>query len=185
MDGYGVKVWDPNHPHDTSKVYTFQLYENQLEGLLQQAAAAIKLPTERDIKDKSKSNWISNIVVTFQILWFIAQLIGRAAQRLPTSTLELFTAGLVVCAIATHLAWLSKPQDVEELWILGEKNIFRKRIGRLRNLYQPTANSASIALPNLKLGQPHVVEKWRVVLCSSLPLHHRTLWSPALTGMGF
>jgi hypothetical protein len=126
MEGYGVKVWDPNHPNDTSKVYTFQLYENQFETLIQQASTRIELPTEKDINNKSKSNWISNIVVIFQVTWLVAQLIRRAAQRLPTSMLELFTAGLVVCALATHFAYWSKPQDVEELWILGEKTIFRK-----------------------------------------------------------
>lgn len=116
MEGYGVKVRDPNNP---TIVYTHQLYEWQVERLIQQSPTPVELPTEEDIRDKSKSNWISNVVVTFQVTWFLAQLMGRAAQHLPTSRLELFTAGLVICAIATHIAWWSKPQDVEKLCILG------------------------------------------------------------------
>jgi len=65
-----------------------------------------------DIDDRSKADWIIKSIALLQITWFIAQLIGRAAEGLPVTTFELFTLGTVICAIFTYCACLNKPFDV-------------------------------------------------------------------------
>jgi hypothetical protein len=71
-------------------------------------------PTLRDsdIDDRSKADWTTKGIALLQILYFLAQLVGRAVQHLPVTTLELFTLGMVVCAAVTYAAWWGKPFDV-------------------------------------------------------------------------
>lgn len=52
-----------------------------------------------------------------QASWLLFQLLGRAALRLPTSTLELTTAAIVICTFGTFLCWLHKPSDVQKGFI--------------------------------------------------------------------
>jgi hypothetical protein len=67
---------------------------------------------ESDIDDRDGTNWFLKIIALFQIIWFMAQAIGRGITGLPMSTLELFTLGNVLCAFCTYIAWWKKPYDV-------------------------------------------------------------------------
>jgi hypothetical protein len=44
-----------------------------------------------------------------QVVWFAAQIIGRAADGLAVTTIELFTLSNVFCTAITYLAWWHKP----------------------------------------------------------------------------
>jgi hypothetical protein len=72
----------------------------------------LELPTKAELMDMSKGNWISKSITSVQITWFVCQLIGRAVQNLPVTTLELFTCANVVCTVATYVGWWNKPLDV-------------------------------------------------------------------------
>lgn len=48
-----------------------------------------------------------------QILYFVTSLIARWAQGLAVTTLELFTLGLVICAVLMFIAWWKKPFEVQ------------------------------------------------------------------------
>jgi hypothetical protein len=76
---------------------------------------AIPLPEilEEEIEDRSKASWVTKSIALVQVSWFVAQLIGRAIQHLPVTTLELFTLGVVVCAFVTYACWWHKPYDVQ------------------------------------------------------------------------
>jgi hypothetical protein len=78
------------------------------------SSGALAWPTisGSDIDDRSKADWVFKSLAVIQIVWFIAQLIGRAAGALPVTTLELFTLGTVVCAAVTYAAWWEKPFDI-------------------------------------------------------------------------
>jgi hypothetical protein len=69
---------------------------------------------EEDIQDKSKGSWITKTVACIQIAWFLAQLVGRAAAKLPTSTLEMFTLAIVICTLISYGFWWDKPLDVSQ-----------------------------------------------------------------------
>lgn len=75
---------------------------------------AIPLPEIQadEIEDRSKASWATKSLALVQVSWFVAQLIGRAIQHLPVTTLELFTLGVVVCAFVTYACWWHKPYDV-------------------------------------------------------------------------
>jgi len=68
--------------------------------------------TSADLADKSKQDTIAKMVACFQISYLILQCLGRAAQRLTITTLELSALAIVVCSIMTSLCWWYKPADV-------------------------------------------------------------------------
>lgn len=75
---------------------------------------SIPLPTitKEEIADKSKADWVVKTLVSVQVLWFLLQLLGRAVQNLPVTTLELFTLAIISCAIVTYSLWWMKPLDI-------------------------------------------------------------------------
>lgn len=68
--------------------------------------------TSADLADKSKQDTIAKMVACFQSSYLILQCLGRAAQRLTITTLELSALAIVVCSIMTSLCWWYKPADV-------------------------------------------------------------------------
>jgi hypothetical protein len=68
--------------------------------------------SDAEIEDRSKADWIVKSLALTQILWFIVNLVGRWAQGLAVTTLELYTLSIVICGIVVFLAYWSKPFDV-------------------------------------------------------------------------
>ncbi|EMD31008.1 hypothetical protein CERSUDRAFT_60635 [Gelatoporia subvermispora B] len=65
-----------------------------------------------EIQDKSKDDWVSNVIALVQTAWFVLQCCARVAQHLPLSILELGTLGYVAATTAIHVFWMHKPKDV-------------------------------------------------------------------------
>ncbi|RYP17549.1 hypothetical protein DL765_004438 [Monosporascus sp. GIB2] len=65
-----------------------------------------------DIWDKSKQDRLTKAITSLQIGYLVLQCIGRAAQHLAITALELNTLAIVVCSLMTAFAWLHKPSDV-------------------------------------------------------------------------
>lgn len=55
----------------------------------------------------------SRFVAVFQATWFIVNLIARAIQHLPVTTIEVTTVSFVVILFGTAWCWKEKPSDVE------------------------------------------------------------------------
>lgn len=74
----------------------------------------INLPTVRpaEIQDKGKADQITTALALGQAGWFALELALRAARRLPTSQLETYTLGFVVCSIITYIMVWNKPKSV-------------------------------------------------------------------------
>jgi hypothetical protein len=70
------------------------------------------LPSEEQILDLSKANTVAKAITFVQILWVLAQIIGRLAQNLTVSTLEVATVAYIFCATITYIAWWNKPLDI-------------------------------------------------------------------------
>jgi len=68
--------------------------------------------SEKTIEDKTKADYFLKTIACMQALWFVIQCLGRAAQKLPLSTLELSTVAFVVMAFANYFFWRDKPLDV-------------------------------------------------------------------------
>lgn len=74
-----------------------------------------KLPriTSAEVQDKSNASSLTKLLVFWQALWMIVQVIGRAAHKLPVTLLELHTVLHAFCAVAMYFTWWAKPVDVE------------------------------------------------------------------------
>jgi hypothetical protein len=73
----------------------------------------ITLPTEAEIRDKSKSDSLAKIFVLIQTLWFVMQCIARQLERLTTTELEIVTLAYATISFGMFIAWWDKPRNVE------------------------------------------------------------------------
>ena len=77
-------------------------------------AGLLQPPRPCEIQDRSKSDWIAKSLVLVQITWFIAQCIGRRAQHLPLTELEVVTLAYTVVNVVIYAVWWEKPYHVAE-----------------------------------------------------------------------
>ncbi|KAK4167918.1 hypothetical protein QBC43DRAFT_310466 [Cladorrhinum sp. PSN259] len=68
--------------------------------------------SEEDIKDKSKGGSFAKGLACIQATWFCATCIGRVAQHLPLSQLELNTFAHALCTVIVYVLWWMKPLDI-------------------------------------------------------------------------
>jgi predicted metallopeptidase len=69
--------------------------------------------TEKEIKDKGRSDAVSKGLVVVQTMWFILQCITRRVNALPITELELVTLAFAALNFATYSLWWNKPLNVE------------------------------------------------------------------------
>ncbi|KAN0076495.1 hypothetical protein V8E54_006637 [Elaphomyces granulatus] len=104
MGGFEMQCTDANHRLNLKEIKDLITRE-----VIPVSSIAI---TEEEISNRSKTDQLSKLITCVQILWFIIQLAGRAVQHLPTTNLELFTLGIVVCSLGTYAAYWRRPQDI-------------------------------------------------------------------------
>lgn len=68
--------------------------------------------TVEEIWDKSKQDTLAKVITAVQVGYLVVQVIGRAAQHLAITTLELNALAIVICSLMTSYAWLHKPLDI-------------------------------------------------------------------------
>ena len=69
--------------------------------------------TEDEIWDKSKGDTLAKAIVALQTTWFLAQIIGRAMQRLTITELEVITLAYAAFNAVMYAFWWNKPLDVQ------------------------------------------------------------------------
>jgi len=69
--------------------------------------------TEKEIKDKSKGDYLSKGIVVVQTTWFIIQCIVRGANGLAVTELEVATLAFAALTGIIYYLWWNKPLDVE------------------------------------------------------------------------
>jgi len=77
--------------------------------------------TKEEISDKSKADNLVKAVAALQILWLVVSIITRKAYDLPISLLEVCTVAFAALSVATYVANLAKPKDVDVPVILNNK----------------------------------------------------------------
>ena len=70
------------------------------------------VPTEEEIKDKGKSDWLAKSVVLLQTSWFVMQCIARAIEHLPITHLEIVTLAYAAMNFVIFIFWWNKPLNV-------------------------------------------------------------------------
>jgi hypothetical protein len=108
-------------------------------------AGKIEFPTVtvEEIEDRSKADGFSKTIALGQTLWFVAQCIGRRAQHLDITLIELLTLSLAVLNGVMYYLWWNKPLDVRcpiRVYLIGdlddsERTVHHKPLSVERKLY--------------------------------------------------
>ena len=70
------------------------------------------MPTEAEIRDRGKSDWLAKSLVLLQTSWFIMQCIARAIGHLPVTHLEIVTLAYAAMNFVIYIFWWNKPLNV-------------------------------------------------------------------------
>ncbi|KAL8805756.1 MAG: hypothetical protein Q9182_001789 [Xanthomendoza sp. 2 TL-2023] len=100
----------------------FPINGKQLHWLIKRGYVEYPKMTAKEVWDKSKADGFQKLLTCLQTAWFIIQIIGRAIQKLPITTLEITTLSFVLCTLAMFSQWANKPLDVESPTILTSSN---------------------------------------------------------------
>lgn len=71
-------------------------------------------PSEEEIKDRSKADSLSKLIVLVQTLWFVMQCIARHIEHLPITELEIATLAYTVPILGIYICWWNKPLGVTQ-----------------------------------------------------------------------
>ncbi|KAF8331024.1 uncharacterized protein EI90DRAFT_3058240 [Cantharellus anzutake] len=85
----------------------------QYPGIIEKSGDHRRAVTTRDeILDRSKGDPFAKSIVVAQLLWFIAQYVGRWAAHLHRSQLEAMTLAYAVLSIIVYILWWDKPLNI-------------------------------------------------------------------------
>ena len=90
---------DPLHPLLTSDLTHDDIY-------------SFAMPTEVEIKDKGKSDWLAKSLVLLQTSWFVMQCIAHAIKHLPVTHLKIMTLVYAAMNFVIYVFWWNKPLSV-------------------------------------------------------------------------
>jgi len=102
---------DPLNPHEDD-IPLHPLSINHLEDS-EYGQFDFTVPTEAEIQDRGKSDWLAKTLVLFQTMWFVLQCIARGVECLPVTELEIVTLAYATMSFAIYLFWWNKPRNVE------------------------------------------------------------------------
>ena len=74
--------------------------------------SSFAVPTETEIKDRGKSDWLAKSLVLFQTSWFVMQCLARAVEHLPITHLEIVTLAYAAMNFVIYVFWWNKPLNV-------------------------------------------------------------------------
>ena len=97
----------------------FPVNAKQLHYLVTRGYMNFPTTTSKEIWDKSKQDGFQKAFTMLQTGWFVVQVLGRAIQHLPVTTLELSTFSFVFCTFASYYQWSHKPLDVESPTVIN------------------------------------------------------------------
>lgn len=118
---------------------SFPIDAKQLHYLVTEGHLKFPKLDERMIADRNKADGAFRIVTLFQILWFVINLCGRAAQQLAITCVELTTAAFIVCSVGILFCWAQKPSDVAVSETLeSEKSLEEILAERMHEPYRQT-----------------------------------------------
>ena len=82
------------------------------ESNLSRYSESFTMPTEAEIKDKGKSDWLAKSLVLLQTSWFVMQCIARGIKHLPVTHLEIVTLAYAAMNFVIYVFWWNKPLNV-------------------------------------------------------------------------
>jgi hypothetical protein len=88
------------------------LFPERFAALMRERKIDFPTVTAEEIEDRGKADGFSKMIALGQTLWFVAQCIGRRAQHLDLTLVELLTLSLAVLNGVMYFLWWNKPLDV-------------------------------------------------------------------------
>ena len=85
----------------------------RVETDIEDVSSDVKMPTMREIQDRSKGDAVAKAIAIIQTLWFAIQAAHRVSQGLIVTELELTTLGHVVLNIFIYWCWWNKPLNLQ------------------------------------------------------------------------
>ena len=70
------------------------------------------MPTEAEIEDRGKSDWLAKSLALLQTSWFVLQCIARGIKHLPVTHLEIVTLAYAAMNFVIYAFWWNKPLNV-------------------------------------------------------------------------
>ncbi|KAJ7321537.1 hypothetical protein DFH08DRAFT_753632 [Mycena albidolilacea] len=70
------------------------------------------VPTEDEIKDQGKSDWLAKSFALVQTTWFLTQCIARGIQNLAITELEIVAGAYAMMNFAIYFFWWKKPLNI-------------------------------------------------------------------------
>ena len=90
----------------------FPINSRQLHYMVAKGHIRYPLLEIKEMIDRSNSDYFQIMLTSFQLMWFVVQLVGRLAERLPVTTMEFLTLLSSVCIGFICYQWSRKPQNV-------------------------------------------------------------------------
>jgi hypothetical protein len=95
--------------------------------------------TSREVEDKSNTNTLARLLIVWQALWMVVQVISRHAEGLPVSLLELHTCLHTFCAVVMFFTWWRKPTDIEVPTVVSLAPLLIEHLERGTDKGNPTS----------------------------------------------
>ena len=128
----------PLHPlaaRDLHREYTISSSRNTIRTNID--FSSFIMPTQAEIEDKGKSDWLAKSLVLLQTLWFVMQCIARGIEHLPLTHLEIVTLAYAAMNFVIYIFWWYKPLNVNR-----PVRVFRREPSERRPLVEePTRES--------------------------------------------
>lgn len=122
----------------TKDEHIFPIDAKQLHYLVSEGHVKFPSLDKRMIADRNKVNGGLRIITLFQILWFLIDICGRAAQQLTITCVELTTAAFIICSFGTLFCWAKKPSDVATSELLESEKTLEEILNKeSRRIHQP------------------------------------------------
>ena len=97
----------------------YPLHRLLIEDLVHNDIYTFTMPTEAEIKDRGKSDWLAKSLVLLQMWWFVIQCIAHGIKHLPVTHLEIVTLAYVAMNFVIYVFWWNKPLKVNRpVWVL-------------------------------------------------------------------
>ena len=109
---------------------------------LSRYSESFTMPTEAEIKDRGKSDWLAKSLVLLQTSWFVMQCIARAVERLPVTHLEIVTLAYAAMNFVIYVFWWNKPLNVNRPVRVFRKSSVEETISEARRLASETNSDA-------------------------------------------
>lgn len=121
FEAAGISNWSLQHAFfadmggfilQTRDWVPFPISAKQLLWLIQRGYVSVSPAVFGHIKDKNKVDDTMRLIMVLQTLWFLANFLGRIAQGLAITGIELTTVAFIYSSLPMMFLWRHKPADV-------------------------------------------------------------------------